>query len=112
MFARAHGSSNRGAGRPGGRPGDRAAGRRGELRRLALLPNRHAAAAGSPIGRPRRRGLLDGVRFAWRDPCLRAMTAFSSLGNLARTGVDALLVVSAAAIGPEPGAGAGVSSAV
>jgi hypothetical protein len=52
---------------------------------------------------PAIRGLLDGLRFAWRDPCLRAMTAFSSLGNLARTGVDALLVVSAAAIGPEPG---------
>jgi hypothetical protein len=51
----------------------------------------------------RRRGLLDGLRFAWRHPSLRAMTAFSSLGNLARTGVDALLVVSAAAIGPEQG---------
>jgi hypothetical protein len=29
----------------------------------------------------------------WRDPYVRAMTAFSSLGNLALTGVDALLVV-------------------
>jgi predicted MFS family arabinose efflux permease len=38
-------------------------------------------------------GVLDGLRFAWRDPYLRAMTAFSSLGNLALTGVDALLVV-------------------
>jgi predicted MFS family arabinose efflux permease len=38
-------------------------------------------------------GLLGGLRFAWRDPYLRAMTAFSSVGNLALTGVDALLVV-------------------
>jgi MFS family permease len=38
-------------------------------------------------------GVLDGLRFAWRDPCVRAMTAFSSLGNLALTGVDALMVV-------------------
>jgi MFS family permease len=38
-------------------------------------------------------GVLDGLRFAWHDPYLRAMTAFSSLGNLALTGVDALLVV-------------------
>jgi len=37
--------------------------------------------------------MLDGLRFAWRDPYLRAMTAFSSLANLALTGVDALLVV-------------------
>jgi predicted MFS family arabinose efflux permease len=37
--------------------------------------------------------VLAGLRFAWRDPYLRAMTAFSSLGNLALTGVDALLVV-------------------
>jgi predicted MFS family arabinose efflux permease len=37
--------------------------------------------------------VLEGLRFAWRDPYLRAMTAFSSLGNLALTGVDALLVV-------------------
>jgi Na+/melibiose symporter-like transporter len=38
-------------------------------------------------------GMLDGLRFAWRDPYLRTMTAFSSLANLALTGVDALLVV-------------------
>ena len=38
-------------------------------------------------------GVLDGLRFAWRDPYVRAMTAFSSLGNLALTGVDALMVV-------------------
>jgi MFS family permease len=38
-------------------------------------------------------GVLDGLRFAWRDPYLRAMTAFSALANLALTGVDALLVV-------------------
>ena len=38
-------------------------------------------------------GVLDGLRFAWRDPYLRAMMAFSSLANLALTGVDALLVV-------------------
>ena len=38
-------------------------------------------------------GMLDGLRFAWRDPYLRAMTAFSSLGNLALTGVDALLII-------------------
>jgi MFS family permease len=38
-------------------------------------------------------GMLDGLRFAWRDPYIRAMTAFSSLANLALTGVDALLVV-------------------
>ena len=44
-------------------------------------------------GAPAAGGVLDGLRFAWRDPYLRAMTAFSSLGNLALTGVDALLVV-------------------
>jgi MFS family permease len=38
-------------------------------------------------------GVLDGLRFAWRDPYLRAMTAFASLANLALTGIDALLVV-------------------
>jgi predicted MFS family arabinose efflux permease len=38
-------------------------------------------------------GMLEGLRFAWRDPYLRAITAFSSLANLALTGVDALLVV-------------------
>jgi predicted MFS family arabinose efflux permease len=38
-------------------------------------------------------GVLDGLRFAWRDPYVRAMTAFSSLGNLALTGVDALMIV-------------------
>jgi predicted MFS family arabinose efflux permease len=44
-------------------------------------------------GSPAAGGVLDGLRFAWRDPYLRAMTAFSSLANLALTGVDALLVV-------------------
>lgn len=44
-------------------------------------------------GAPEAGGMLDGLRFAWRDPYLRAFTAFSSLGNLALTGVDALLVV-------------------
>jgi predicted MFS family arabinose efflux permease len=44
-------------------------------------------------GNPGTGGVLDGLRFARRDPYLRAMTAFSSLGNLALTGVDALLVV-------------------
>ncbi len=38
-------------------------------------------------------GMLDGLRFAWREPYVRAMTAFSSIGNLALTGVEALLVV-------------------
>jgi MFS family permease len=44
-------------------------------------------------GAPAAGGMLEGLRFAWRDPYLRAMTAFSSVGNLALTGVDALLVV-------------------
>jgi len=44
-------------------------------------------------GDPTAGGVLDGLRFAWRDPYVRAMTAFSSAGNLALTGVDALLVV-------------------
>jgi len=44
-------------------------------------------------GSPASGGVLEGLRFAWRDPYLRAMTAFSSLGNLALTGVDALMVV-------------------
>jgi MFS family permease len=44
-------------------------------------------------GAPAAGGMLDGLRFAWQDPYLRAMTAFSSLANLALTGVDALLVV-------------------
>jgi predicted MFS family arabinose efflux permease len=53
------------------------------------------------IGRPRSRrtdasakgGMLDGLRFAFRDPYLRAITMFSSLANLALTGVDALIIV-------------------
>lgn len=44
-------------------------------------------------GDPGSGSVLDGLRFAWRDPYLRAMTMFSSLGNLALTGVDALMVV-------------------
>ena len=44
-------------------------------------------------GGPATGGVLEGLRFAWRDPYLRAMTAFSSLANLALTGTDALLVV-------------------
>ena len=44
-------------------------------------------------GGPAARGMLAGLRFAWWDPYLRAMTAFSSLANLALTGVDALIVV-------------------
>jgi len=38
-------------------------------------------------------GVLAGLRFVWRDPYVRAMATFSSLANLAFTGVDALLVV-------------------
>ena len=38
-------------------------------------------------------GMLDGLRFAWRDSYLRALIGFSSLANLALVGVDALFVV-------------------
>lgn len=54
----------------------------------AMRPPRDRRSGGPAAG-----GVLAGLRFAWRDPYLRAMTAFSSLGNLALTGVDALLVV-------------------
>jgi predicted MFS family arabinose efflux permease len=54
----------------------------------AMQPPRDRRSGGPAAG-----GVLDGLRFAWRDPYLRAMTAFSSLANLALTGVDALLVV-------------------
>lgn len=54
----------------------------------AMQPPRDRRSKGADAG-----GVLDGLRFAWRDPYLRGMTAFSSLGNLALTGVDALLVV-------------------
>jgi predicted MFS family arabinose efflux permease len=54
----------------------------------AMEPPRDRRAGG-----PDARGVLDGLRFAGRDPYLRALTAFSSLANLALTGVDALLVV-------------------
>jgi MFS family permease len=54
----------------------------------AMQPPRDRRSGGPTAG-----GVLAGLRFAWRDPYLRAMTAFSSLGNLALTGVDALLVV-------------------
>jgi MFS family permease len=54
----------------------------------AMQPPRDRRSADPAAG-----GVLDGLRFAWRDPYVRAMTAFSSLGNLALTGVDALLVV-------------------
>jgi MFS family permease len=68
----------------------------------AMQPPRDRRSGGAVAG-----GVLAGLRFAWRDPYLRAMTAFSSLGNMALTGVDALLVVflvrsvglSAAAVG-------------
>jgi predicted MFS family arabinose efflux permease len=53
-----------------------------------MQPPRDRRAGGPDAG-----GVLDGLRFAWHDPYLRAMTAFSSLANLALTGVDALLVV-------------------
>jgi predicted MFS family arabinose efflux permease len=54
----------------------------------AMQPPRDRRAGGPAAG-----GMLDGLRFAWRDPYVRAMTAFSSLANLALTGVDALIVV-------------------
>ena len=54
----------------------------------AMRPPRDRRSGEAPAG-----GVLDGLRFAWRDPYVRAMTAFSSLANLALTGVDALLVV-------------------
>jgi predicted MFS family arabinose efflux permease len=54
----------------------------------AMQPPRDRRSGGPAAG-----GVLDGLRFSWRDPYLRAMTAFSSLANLALTGVDALLVV-------------------
>ena len=54
----------------------------------AMSPPRDRRPPGQSAG-----GMLAGLRFAWRDPYLRAMMAFSCLGNLALTGVDALLVV-------------------
>jgi predicted MFS family arabinose efflux permease len=54
----------------------------------AMAPPRDRRPADPAAG-----GMLAGLRFAWRDPYLRAMMAFSCLGNLALTGVDALLVV-------------------
>jgi len=54
----------------------------------AMQPPRDRRPGDSSAG-----NVLDGLCFAWRDPYVRAMTAFSSLGNLALTGVDALLVV-------------------
>jgi MFS family permease len=54
----------------------------------AMPPPRDRRSGDSGTG-----GVLAGLRFAWRDPYVRAMTAFSSLANLALTGVDALLVV-------------------
>ena len=54
----------------------------------AMQPPRDRRSDGQAAG-----GVLDGLRFAWSDPYLRAMTAFSSLANLALTGVDALIVV-------------------
>ena len=54
----------------------------------AMRPPRDRRPDGPAAG-----GVLDGLRFAWRDPYLRAMTAFSSLANLTLTGVDALIVV-------------------
>jgi predicted MFS family arabinose efflux permease len=44
-------------------------------------------------GAPAAGGVLDGLRFVWRDPYLRSMTAFSALANLALTGMDALIVL-------------------
>jgi MFS family permease len=54
----------------------------------AMQPPRDRRSGGRAPG-----GMLDGLRFAWRDPYVRAMTSFSSLANLALTGVDSLLVV-------------------
>jgi predicted MFS family arabinose efflux permease len=54
----------------------------------AMQPPRDRRPGGPAAG-----GVLDGLRFAWRDPYLRAISGFSSLANLALTGVDALLVV-------------------
>jgi MFS family permease len=55
---------------------------------IGMHPPRDRRSGGVAAG-----GVLDGLRFAWRDRYVRAMTAFSSFGNLALTGVDALLVV-------------------
>jgi predicted MFS family arabinose efflux permease len=44
-------------------------------------------------GTPASGGMLDGLRFAFRDPYLRAITVFSSTANLALTGTEALIVV-------------------
>jgi len=54
----------------------------------AMQPPRDRRSSGTAPG-----GVLDGLRFAWHDPYLRAMAAFASLANLALTGIDALLVV-------------------
>lgn len=54
----------------------------------AMKPPRDRRSGGPAAG-----GVLDGLRFVWRDPYLRAMTAFSSFANLAFTGIEALLVV-------------------
>jgi len=54
----------------------------------AMRPPRNRRPGGLAAG-----GVLDGLRFTWRDPYLRPMTAFSSFANLALTGADALLVV-------------------
>jgi predicted MFS family arabinose efflux permease len=69
----------------------------------AMQPPRDRRSGGPTAG-----GVLAGLRFAWRDPYLRAMTAFSSLGNLALTGVDALLVVFLVRTVGLPSAAAGV----
>ena len=57
---------------------------------------------------PAEGGMLDGLRFTWRDPYLRALTTFSSLANLALTGVDALFVVFLIRTVGLPSAGAGL----
>jgi MFS family permease len=54
----------------------------------AMEPPRDRRSSGTATG-----GVLHGLRFAWRDPYLRPMTAFASLANLALTGISALLVV-------------------
>ncbi len=64
---------------------------------------RQPGAAAGPLARE----TAEGLRFAWRDPYLRAQMIFGGISNLTLTGVDALIVVflvrdaglSAAAVG-------------
>jgi MFS family permease len=59
----------------------------------AVRPRQHRQKATARPGTSLTGDVMRGLRFVWRDPCLRAQTTFGATANLTLTGVDSLIVV-------------------